>query len=202
MTAPSVPVTDRETGRTPSAGLTALLALIPAAIVLGCTAVLHFGAGRPDAFVSVAGYQLLMNLAVLGRFFGLFAAVVVIWGPLRGRNATRGLLALAIVSAPIAYAATAFAAAREFFPVEQALYYAVNPLTVAGIASQCAMAAVGEAGWRWWRQRRSLDAGPPLTWRIVTTALIGWAVLFFTVLFRGGVTYFFYYQQGYLLLFT
>ena len=139
-----------------------------------------------------------MNIGVLARFFGMFVAVIVVWGSLRSRSAPRWLLGLAIASGPVAYSVSAFLGAAQFFPAGQAAYYAVNPMFVAAVAGQCAMAGVGEAVWRWWSRRRGRSA-PALTWQIGAVVVVGLLVVFVTVLWQGGVPYFFWYQRGYLL---
>ncbi len=185
----------------PTAG-TVLAALVPAAIVLMCHLVLAGFAGRVDLFGTPAVYKMIMNLAVLGRFFGLFAAVILVWGALRSQQAPRWVLALAVMSGPVMYSITAITDLLPIFPWGQAAYYGLNPLFVAGLGSQSAMAAVAESLWRWSMRSRAETPLPIITWRLLAVALIGWAVLFFAVLFRGGVAYFFIYQQGYLFLFT
>jgi hypothetical protein len=182
--------------------LAAVLALVPALIVLACHLILARGVGQVDEFGSVGVYRAVMNAAALGRFFGLFAAVVLVWGLLRTWQAPRWVLALAVLSGPLMYAVTAVIDVVGYFPTGQALYYGLNPLTIAGIGAQSGTAALCEAGWRWWQRRHSRRDGPVLTFGLVAVVVVGYAVLYFAVLFRGGVAYFFIYQQGYLLLFT
>ncbi len=179
-----------------------LLALVPGLIVLACSLVLTLGVDRVDAFGSVDLYRAVMNVAALGRFFGLFVAVALVWGWLRSGRASRPLLVLAILSGPATYAVTAVIDVAQYFPLGEALYYGVNPLTIAGVGAQTGTAAVCEAAWRWWRGRRGEQTAPAITVGLVATAVVGYAVLYFAVIFRGGVAYFFIYQQGYLLLFT
>lgn len=183
-------------------GASVLLASVPGLIVLVCHLVLARGVGDVDSFGSVELYRTVMNAAALGRFFGLFVAVALVWGWLRSWRASRAILAIAILSGPVVYAVTAVLDVIGYFPVGQAMYYAVNPLTIAGIGAQTGTAALCEAGWRWWRRRRGEQTAPVVTVGLVATALIGYAVLYFAVIFRGGVAYFFIYQQGYVLLFT
>lgn len=178
------------------------LALVPALIVLVCHLVLARGVGQVDSFGSVGLYRTVMNAAALGRFFGLFAAVVLVWGLLRTWQAPRWVLALAVLSGPLMYAVTAVLDVVGYFPTGQALYYGLNPLTIAGIGAQSGTAALCEAGWRWWQRRHGRRGGPVLTFGLVAVVIGGYAVLYFAVLFRGGVAYFFIYQQGYLFLFT
>ena len=178
------------------------LALVPALIVLVCHLVLARGDGQVDSFGSVGRYRTVMNAAALGRFFGLFAAVVLVWGLLRTWQAPRWVLALAVLSGPLMYAVTAVLDVVGYFPTGQALYYGLNPLTIAGIGAQSGTAALCEAAWRWWQRRRGHRDGPVLTFGLVAVVVVGYAVLYFAVLFRGGVAYFFIYQQGYLFLFT
>lgn len=179
-----------------------LLALVPAAIVVTATAVAGSLAGNPYALGEPRAYQVVMNVAVLARFFGMFVSVVAVWGLLRSRDSSRGLLAVAILGGPVAYGFTAALAATQFFPLGESLYYGVNPMFVAAVASQCAMAAFAEMGWRGWRRHRGRYEGQIVTWRLVVVGVGGLAVVFATVLWQGGVPYFFWYQRGYLLLFT
>jgi hypothetical protein len=157
-------------------------------------------AGRYE--VLGGAYAPLLNAGVLLRAFGMFASVVIVWGALRSRGASRGVLALAILSGPIAYGVTAAIAALAYFPAGQAAYYGLNPIAIATVAGQCAAAAVAEVGWRWWSRRRGRDAGTPVTWAIAAAFGAGLLTVFFTVLYQGGVPFFYVYQRGYLLLFT
>ena len=177
-----------------------LLALVPAAIVVGTSVFVQVFAGRYEVLGSA--YAPVLNAGVLLRAFAMFASVVLVWGALRSRSASRGLLALAILSGPVAYGVTAAIDALAYFPAGQAAYYGINPIAIAAVAGQCAAAAVAEVLWRWWSRRRGRDAGSPVTWRIAAAFGAGLATVFFTVLFQGGVPFFYVYQRGYLLLFT
>jgi hypothetical protein len=174
------------------------LAIVPGLIVAATSLVLR-GAGTVDPFGSVGLYRAVMNAAALGRFFGLFVAVVLVWGWLRAAGASRWLLALAVVSGPLVYAVTAVAGVIGYFPVGEAFYYGLNPLTVAGIGAQCGFAGLAEVAWRW---RSSRWESRVVTPGVIAAVVLGFGVLFFTVLFRGGVAYFFIYQRGYEVLFT
>lgn len=185
----------------PAVAITVLLALVPAFIVLGTSALVGGLAGKPDAFGVVRVYQVVMDVAVVMRFFGMFVSVIVVWGLLRSRHAPRGLLGVAVLGGPVAYAFTAFLGASQFFPLGPAAYYGVNPMFVAAVGSQCALAAVAEALWRWRQRSRGVEQ-QVLTLRLAAVVVGGLAVLFFTVLWQGGVPFFFWYQRGYLLLFT
>lgn len=190
----------RPSDASPAVG-SVVLALVPALIVAGTSFLVGGFAGRWESFGSVGGYQAVMNLGVLARFFGMFVAVIAVWGVLRSRSAPQWLLGLAIVSGPIAYSVSAFWGAAQFFPIGEAAYYAVNPMAVAAVAGQCAMAGVGEGVWRWRSHRRG-NSAPALSWRIAAVVVVGLLVVFVTVLWQGGVPYFYWYQRGYLLLFT
>lgn len=179
-----------------------LLALVPAAIVVTTTALAGSLAGNPYALGEPRTYQVVMNVAVLVRFFGMFVSVVAVWGLLRSRDSPRGLLAVAILSGPIAYAFTAALAATQFFALGPAIYYGLNPMFVAAVAGQCAVAAMAEMAWRWWRRRSDRYEGRVITGRLVAAVVAGLVVVFATVLWQGGVPYFFWYQRGYLFLFT
>ena len=176
------------------------LGLIPAAIVIAASAFVGSFAGHPDRLGGA--YQPLMNAGVLLRGFGMFLSVVIVWGALRSRGASRPLLALAILSGPIAYGIVAAIGMLAYFPPGQAAYYGINPIFIATIGGQCAAAAVAEAVWRWRSRRRGQDRGRPVTWRLAMVFVVGLAVVFGTVVYDGGVPFFYVYQRGYLLLFT
>lgn len=173
-----------------------LLALVPAAIVASASWFVQTFAGRYE--VLGAAYGPLLNAGVLLRAFGMFASVVVVWGVLRSRGAGRGVLALAVLSGPIAYGVIAAVGALIAFPPGQAAYYGVNPIFIASIGGQCAAAGFAEMLWRW----RAPQAGRPLTVGLAGVVVGGLALVFFTVIFQGGVPFFYVYQRGYLLLFT
>ena len=177
-----------------------VLALVPAAIVLAASIFVKVFAGRYELLGSA--YAPLLNSGVLLRAFGMFASVVLVWGALRSRGASRGVLALAILSGPITYGVTAAIEALAFFPAGEAAYYGINPIALAAVAGQCVAAAVAEVAWRWWSRRRGKEAGAPVTWRIAAAFGAGLLTVFFTVLYQGGVPFFYVYQRGYMLLFT
>lgn len=176
------------------------LALVPGVVVFVCWLVLR-GAGDVESFGSVDTYRVVMNVAALGRFFGLFAAVLLVWGLLRARAAPRWVMALALLSGPAVYAVTAVAGVIGYFPIGEALYYGVNPLTIAGIGSQIGWAVLAEMAWRWRGRRRGNWKGAVATPALVAAGVLGFSLLFFTVIYRGGVAFFFVYQQGYEALF-
>ena len=179
-----------------------LLALVPALIVLSTSLLIGGLAGKPDALGAVRTYQVVMDAAVLLRFFGMFVSVITVWGLLRSRSSPRWLLAVAVLSGPIAYALTAAFEVARFFPPGPAAYYGLNPMFVAAVGGQLALAAVSEMLWRWRQRSRGDRNRSVVTWRLVAVVVLGLAVVFFTVLWRGGVPFFFWYQRGYLLLFT
>ncbi len=178
----------------------AVLALVPGALVLLTSVFVRTFAGRYE--VLGAAYGPLLNAGVLLRTFGMFASVVLVWGALRSRRAGRGLLATAILSGPITYGIVAAIGALDYFPPGQAAYYGVNPIFIASVAGQCAAAGFAEVLWRWWSRRRGRDVGRPLSLGIAAVVAGGLSVVFFTVVFQGGVPFFYVYQRGYLLLFT
>ncbi len=178
----------------------AVLALVPGAVVLVTSLFVRTFAGRYELLG--AAYGPLLNAGVLMRAFGMFAAVILVWGTLRSRGAGRGVLAMAVLSGPITYGVVAAIGALDFFPPGQAAYYGVNPIFVASVAGQCAAAGFAEVLWRWWSRRRGRQVGRLVTWGVAAAVLGGLSVVFFTVLFQGGVPFFYVYQRGYLLLFT
>ncbi|MCB0898739.1 MAG: hypothetical protein H6526_05175 [Actinobacteria bacterium] len=176
------------------------LALVPAAIVVVTSVFVQTFAGRYELLG--AAYAPLLNAGVLLRAFGMFASVILVWGLLRSRGASRPVLALAILSGPVSYGITAALDALSYFPVGQAAYYGINPIAMATVAGQCAAAAVAEMAWRWWSRHRGREVGSPVTWRIAAAFGAGLLTVFFTVLYQGGVPFFYVYQRGYMFLFT
>lgn len=180
--------------------MSGLLALVPAGVVLLVTAFVTTFAGRDE--ILGAAYGPLLNAGVLLRFFGMFVSVVLVWGALRSRGAGRAVFALAILSGPVTYGVLAAINATDYFPAGQAAYYGINPLFIAAVAGQCAAAGAAEMAWRWWSRRRGDDVGRPITLGTFAAVVGGLLVVFFTVLFQGGVPFFYVYQRGYMLLFT
>ena len=156
MTAVVAPTGGSAAKTGPRAGMVGL-AMVPAAIVVVASAFVGTFAGYPERLGGA--YQPLMNAGVLLRGFGMFLSVVVVWGALRARGASRPLLALAILSGPVAYGIVAAIGMLDYFPPGQAAYYGINPIFIATIGGQCAMAAVAEMVWRWRSRRRGQDNG-------------------------------------------
>lgn len=199
MTAVATPTTGGSEKTGARAGQVGL-ALVPAAIVVTAAAFVGSFAGHPERLG--AAYQPLMNAGVLLRGFGMFLSVVIVWGALRSRGSSRPVLALAILSGPVAYGVVAAIGMLDYFPPGQAAYYGINPIFLAAIGGQCAVAAVAEMIWRWRSRRRGQYRGRPVTWWLVLVFALGVGVVFGTVLYDGGVPFFYVYQRGYLLLFT
>lgn len=179
-----------------------LLTAIPAIIVVKADVAIALLAGRPEVFPSVSAYRVVLNFEAVLRFFGVFVAVLCVWAVLRSHRAPRWVLALAILAGPLAYAVTEFFRAQAFFPPDQAAYYAVNPIFVGAVGSQVACAAVAEVLWRWSGRRRGINRGRVVSWPLVATAVVGWAILYVAVLWDGGIHWFYVYQQGYKALFA
>lgn len=181
-----------------------LLALAPALTFVIFDSALQAFAGHVELFGSVAAYRVALNLIALLRFAAMFAGALFVWGALRGRRAPRWVLALAVLSAPLAYAVSWFFRSQAFFPAEQAAYYAVNPLFVGAVPAQIGSACVAELAWRWWHRRHSglphgaVRMSTPL---VVALAVLGYAGMFFILLWDGGIHYFYWYQQLYKALF-
>jgi len=180
----------------------AVLVVIPAIIVVKVDVAISLLAGRPEVFPSVSVYRVVLNSEAVLRYVGIFVAVVCVWGVLRSHHAPRWVLALAILSGPLAYGVIEFVRTQAFFPPEQAAYYAINPIFVGAVGSQVACAAVAEFLWRWWGRRRSIDRGPLVSWPMLAAAVVGWGTLYVAVLWDGGIHWFYVYQQGFKALFA
>lgn len=166
-----------------------IAALLPALVfLLGDQTVLAFS-GRPASLGDA--YQVVLPLAALCRYAGMFALAGVAWCLIRRSQGGRWLQALALVSGPVSYAISASWQMSSYFPAGEAAYYALNPLVIAALGSSAAWAAVAEMVWR-----------RALSWRLVLIACLGWAILWATVLWDGGVHWFYVYQLGYRALFA
>lgn len=171
------------------------LALVPGVLfALTDLAQRHF-AGRVEAFGSVGAYRTTLDAVSLARYALLFAGVLLVWGWLRGRGATTLTRGVALLAAPAAYSLLAFDQATLVFSAGEALYYAVNPVWLAAVGSQAACAGVAELAWRL-RHRRVAA-----WWLPAAVIVAGWTVTYATVLWDGGVHWFYVYQQGYRALF-
>lgn len=179
-----------------------LLALVPGVIVVVANLAVAVFAGKPEALPSVDVYRAVLNAAVLLRFFGMFLAVVLVWWELRSRGAGRALLAVAVLSGPITYAIIEAFRMLSFFTAPEAVYYLVNPLTIAAMGSQVATAGLVEALWRVAGRRHGRWPGRVLTWGLLTAVGGGLGVLYVAVLHAGGTTGFYIFNAGYRWLFT
>ncbi len=164
-------------------------ALIPALSLLVGDVVITRFLGRVD-LLGESVYGVVMPGAALARYAGMFALAGLSWWLMRRLGAGRWWRVAALVSGPTAYAITAVWHMARWFPTGQAFYYAINPLTLAALGSSVAMVSVAEM---FWRRRVVLP--------LVGAAVAGWGVLFGTVLWHGGVHWFYIYQQGFEALF-
>lgn len=179
-----------------------LLALLPGGVVAGCHAAVLALAGQGQVFGSEAFYWGLLNALAVARFLALFAGVLIVWGLLRTGKAPKPLMAVAMVSAPIAYFITAVDMALCCFGWQQAVSSAANPVVVAALASSVLMACLGEILWRARGARKGSYKGEVLTGALVGMAVICAAVTLFLVVVKGGVPFFSIWQSGYELLFN
>ena len=166
-----------------------LWALLPAVVFTCGDVIVSLLIGRVD-LLSAAASHVLLPAGALARYAGMFVLAGPIWWLLRRSAASRPWRVLGVLAGPTAYAISAAWHLGHWFPTGQALYYALNPLTLAAIGSSTAMAALGEMIWR-----RRPTAG------LIVLSLAGWAVLYATVLWDGGVHWFYVYQQGFAALF-
>lgn len=164
-------------------------ALLPALVFALSDLVVTVWSGRPEALGSPL-YHLLLPAAALGRFAGMFVLAGAAWWLLRRAGSARGWRVLGVISGPLAYSLSAMWHVLSYFPTGQAAYYGLNPLVVAAVGSSIATAAVAEM---LWRRRPAIG--------LLGLAALGWAVLWATVLWDGGVHWFYVYQQGFKALF-
>lgn len=174
-----------------------LVALMPVPLLVVADVAQRSLAGRPGDFGSVAAYRMTLDGISLARYGVLFAGTLLVWGWLRRREAGVPIRVLAVLSAPMTYSVLAFWQADVYFTTGEAAYYAVNPVWLAALGSQAAVAGLGEVLWRGVRRRPR----PPGWWPLLAM-VSGWSLLYATVLWDGGVHWFYVYQQGYRLLFT
>ena len=179
-----------------------LLALVPGAIVAVANVAVAAFAGKPEAFPSVELYRFVLNAAVLLRVFGMFLAVVLVWWELRTRQAKRVVLTVAVASGPLTYAVIEAFRMLSFFTAPEAVYYMVNPLTMAALGGQTATAGLVETLWRGFGRRHGRWPGRVFTWRLVAAIVGGLTVLFIAVIHAGGTTGFYLFNAGYRWLFT
>lgn len=156
--------------------------------------------GRPEALGGGAVYRPVLTTLSATRFLLLLAGTLAVYpimymrgSPLRERVA--GALIL-----PLVYAIWAMLQATAYFPAGEAIYYGFNPLTFGSVFLQVGLMGIAEIGCRWWRRRQGAQIAVA-RWTHVTAIVVGMAALYVTLLWDGGVHWFYVYQEGFKLLF-
>jgi hypothetical protein len=135
------------------------------------------------------------------RFAGLLLGSLLIYPVLYFRGAPLRERILGSFLIPLTYMITAIIRATAFFPPGKALYYAFNPVTVGSASLQIGLMALAEIGCRWWSRRRHGSTGAVVRWAQLVALIVGAVALYVTLLWDGGVHWFYVYQEGYKLLF-
>lgn len=146
-------------------------------------------------------YKIVMNILSATRFLILLLGSLILYPIMffRGASLSERLLGCYVI--PIAYLVWAIIQATEYFPVGQAFYYGLNPVTVGTSLLQLGLIGLAETTSRWWYRKRSLASVRVLTWASVAGIVIGATGIYVTLFWEGGVHWFYVYKEVYSYLF-
>lgn len=172
-----------------------------AAVIVWLTADILLFALMGSSFASSSLYKPVLNLLSAVRFLLLLVGSLVLYPILYFRGASWSERVWGCLTLPLVYLFTAVFRATAYFPIGQAIYYGFNPLTFGSASIQVGLMGLMEMVCRTIARRRTQLKGPIVQTHLIASILIGSAALYVTLLWDGGVHWFYVYQQGYRLLF-
>lgn len=175
-------------------------ALISVLTLLALTAVISWGVGHPERFLSPAVYDATLSAATLARLGPIFFSGLLVCPAMRLRGATMKWSLAGTFVTPAVFALLSGVGQLRYFPPAEAAYYIVNPMFVAAFGAQCAWAAAGEMFVRWRRAGWGDVSGRPLVVALMI-AICGLALLYTGVIWDGGKHMFYLWMSGYTALF-
>lgn len=157
--------------------------------------------GLMGSFLVGSGvYKPLLSLLSAVRFLLLLAGSLLIYPILYFRGATWQERVWGCLLLPLVYLLTAVWRATAYFPFGEAVYYGFNPLTVGSASIQIGLMGLMEMVCRAVTRGRG-EPQPVVQPYLLASVLVGAAALYVTLLWDGGVHWFYIYQEGYRLLF-
>lgn len=162
---------------------------------------LVFGLLGNETLIRWGIYRPLQNLFAGTRFLLLLAGTLLIYPILYFRGATWPERVSGCFLLPLVYAITAMIRATSFFPLGHAIYYGFNPLMFGSTAIQIGLIGLMEIICRAIYRLRSGQSVRVVQWYLLASIIVGSAALYITLLWDGGVHWFYVYQQGFRLLF-
>lgn len=179
--------------------------LLPVGVILGLWLTADFLllliTRQPFPLANTAFYRPLMNVLARGRILSLLSGGLIIYPVLFFRGARLKERLLGAMVLPLAYVITAIAHVTAYFPLGEAVYYGFNTIAVAGTFLHFGLISIADVFCRWWLRRRDGRPLPLVRWPHVAGILIGAIVGYVTLIWNGGQTFFYLYQEGYKLLF-
>lgn len=177
--------------------------LLPVGVVvvlwLAADLLLELITRQPFPFANSAAYRPVMNILSRGRILSLLLGGLLIYPILFFRGATLRERIVGSLMLPLIYSLTAIVRAAAFFPLGEALYYGLNPITMGSFFLQIAFIGLTDLLCRWWLRRQD---GRPFGYRPqIASLLLGALAAFLILVWNGGENWFYLYQQGYRLLF-
>ncbi len=171
------------------------------AVIVWLTADIFLFALMGSSFASSSLYKPLLNLLSAVRFLLLLVGSLVLYPILYFRGATWSERVWGCLTLPLVYLFTAIFRATAYFPFGEAVYYGFNPLTFGSASIQVGLMGLMEIICRAIARRRTQLETPIVQLHLIASIVIGSAALYITLLWDGGVHWFYVYQQGYRLLF-
>lgn len=175
--------------------------VVPAASLLGLSALFFTVAVNLDGIENTATYRLAMNGVHLLLFISVaFGSLFVYpWMFFRGASPRERVFGSLIT--PLVFVAKEVIRVREFFTWGEALYYALSPVMLLLLIGQVGLMGMAELVCRTTGNRRAVSARRVVSFGPVVAVLAALAALYVFLLWGMGVHWFYIYMQGYKLLF-
>ena len=158
--------------------------------------------GRPATFGTTAAYRIIMNTLSGLRFVLLLFGSLVIYPIMFFRGATLIERVIGSLVVPLAYMLWAMVQATAYFPVGESIYYGFNSIAFGSLFFQFALLSIADIFCRWWVRRKHQARLDIVRWPHMIGISAGLTSIYVSLIWDGGVHWFYLYQEVYKLLFT
>ncbi len=175
--------------------------LRPVGVTLGIWLLLYIVTRHRGWIANAHLYRLLMNSGhvLLYAAYGLSALVLYPVMVFRGASLRERVLGCYIT--PLAYVLKEVIRVTAYFTLGESLYYALSPIVLGALVLQLGFMGLADIACRARYRQRYGEPVKLVTGVALAGIIIALASFYVLLLWDGGVHYFYFYQQGYKLLF-